>query len=640
MRIAIGIVVLLGGLLAVSVALEDHRPRAEVVFAQPADCFTLDPQRMTYQQDIRLARGLYEGLVRSDPDTGRPVPAVAAAWRSSDDGLRWTFEIDPAARWSNGDPVSSLDVRAGLMRALLPDTAADYSGLLMAIDGAPEFLEWRTRRLAEYAAGEARDETRAARLWDETEAWFDAEVGIACPDDRTFELRLSRPVPHLLNLLGFPICSPVHRATLDAHTRLDGDTGRRIEDPGWTAAGTLVSNGPYRLVRRRHKRDLRLERNPHYRDPDRIHSETVEAVVVEDPSTAVLAYVSGEFDWLSDVTVGYRVDLLEQRAAYLANHADAWQRAFERRSPDDALAILPSPVEGERRDIHAFGTFGTDFFHFNCREELDGGRPNPFADPAVRRAFTLATDRELLVERVTRLREPTAASFIPPGVIPDYEVPEGLAFDPEAARRELAAAGWADRDGDGVVEDADGTPFPTIDLLYSTGSSRWRDLCLALESMWEPTLGVEIAPRGQEQRYYREDLRGGNFMIARGGWFGDFLDPTTFLDLCRTGDGNNLRGYSSARVDALLAEADEERDPERRFALLEEAERIVVEEDCPVLPICRFVTVYMYEPGRLRGLTRHAMLDQDLARLRTPRSTGPATRLGESDPEGDREDDR
>jgi len=627
---------LLGGLLAAAIALEDHRPRAEVVFAQPADCFTLDPQRMTYQQDIRLARGLYEGLVRTDPDTGRPLPAVAESWRSSEDGLRWSFEIDPAARWSNGDPVSSLDLRAGLLRALLPDTAADYSGLLMAIDGAPEFLEWRTRRLAEHADGEIRDDAAAADLWRETEAWFDANVGIACPDERTLELRLSRPVPHLLNLLGFPICSPVHRQTLAAHTRLDPDTGRRIEDPGWTAAGTLVSNGPYQLVRRRHKRDLRLERNPHYRDPDRIHSESVEAVVVEDPSTAVLAYVGGEFDWLSDVTVGYRTDLLEQRANYLANHAERLEEILDRHgatpdanASDEVLAALPPPREGERRDIHAFGTFGTDFFHFNCREELDGGRSNPFADAAVRRAFTLATDRDLLVERVTRLREPTAGSFIPPGVIPDYEIPEGLAFDPEAARRELAAAGWIDRDGDGLVEDAAGTPFPTIDLLYSTGSSRWRDLCLALESMWEPILGVEIAPRGQESRYYRQDLRNGNFMIARGGWFGDFLDPTTFLDLCRTGDGNNLRGYSSPRVDALLAEADEERDPARRYALLEEAERIIVEEDCPVLPICRFVTVYMYEPGQLVGLTRHAMLDQDLARLRTPRSRGPAARSTE-----------
>ena len=91
---------------------------------------------------------------------------------------------------------------------------------------------------------------------------------------------------------------------------------------------------------------------------------------------------------------------------------------------------------------------------------------------------------------------------------------------------------------------------------------------------------------------------------------------------------------SRSRFDKLRnrSEADRERDPTLRFALLEEAERIIVEEDCPVLPICRFVTVYMYEPGRLRGLANHAMLDHDLALLQTSRSSGPAVRAVEATP--------
>ena len=83
MRIAIGLVILLGGLLATVIAAEDRRPRAEVALSQSADCFTLDPQRMTYQQDLRIGRGLYEGPVRTDPDTGEPLPGVAARWTAS-----------------------------------------------------------------------------------------------------------------------------------------------------------------------------------------------------------------------------------------------------------------------------------------------------------------------------------------------------------------------------------------------------------------------------------------------------------------------------------------------------------------------------------------------------------------------------
>lgn len=622
MRIAIGLVILLGALLATVIAAEDRRPRAEVVLAQSADCFTLDPQRMTYQQDLRMARGLYEGLVRTDPDTGEPLPGVAERWSASPDGLAWRFELDPDARWSDGSPVVAEDFRRGFMRALLPDTAADYSGLLMAIDGAPEFFAWRAEALAGFEPGQ----DDADELWQRTLAQFDETVGLACPDEHTFLVRLSQPVPYLLNLLAFPVCSPVHRATIDRFSRLDQETGRREEDPAWMKPGTLVSNGPYELVRRRYKRDLRLERNPHFREPERVASESIEAVVVEDPSTAVLAFVSGEFDWLTDVSAGYRADLLEERRAYANRHADAFDAAIAAGvDRDEALASLPEPSDGERRDIHALPTFGTDFFHFNCNERLPDGRANPFADPRVRRAFALACDKRALVERVTRLSEPIADTFIPPGVIPDYEGPRGLGFDPDLARAELAAAGWADRDGDGRVENEAGEPFPVIDLLYSTGSSRFRDLSLALRSMWQESLGVEIECRGQEQRFYKEDLRRGRFMIGRGGWFGDFLDPTTFLDLCRTGDGNNVRGYSSDRVDTLLAEAAAERDAAKRLRILAEAERIVCEEDLPILPICRYVTITMYDPADFTGLSRHAMLDHRLERLRNSRSTGPAT---------------
>ena len=621
-RLAIGLILLLGTLLAAVIAAEDRRPRAEVVFAQVADCYTLDPQRMTYMQDLRLARGLFEGLLRTDPDTGAIEPGVARSWTVSDDGLEWRFQLDPRARWSDGSPVVAEDFRSGLRRALLPDTAADYSGLLMAIAGAPEFFTWRSEQLAAFKPSEGA----AERAWAEAETQFRSAVGIECPDEREVIIRLSRPVPYLGNLLAFPVASPVHRPTLERFTSLDPESGRRVEDPGWMQPGTMVSNGPYQLARRRYKRDIRLERNPHFRDPTQIASESIEAVVVEDPSTAVLAFVAGEFDWLTDVSAGYRTEMLEQQQADRTRHAGTLAAAAASGVDlDTALASLPPPADDERRDIHALSTFGTDFYHFNCNDRLPDGGLNPFADPRVRRAFALACDKRMLVERVTRLAEPVADSFIPPGVIPGYEGPAGLGFDPERARLELAEAGWIDRDGDGRLENAAGEPFPVVDLLYSTGSSRYRDLSLALRSMWQEALGVEIECRGQEQRFYKEDLRRGRFMIGRGGWYGDYLDPTTFLDLCRTGDGNNVRGYSSERVDALLIAAEAERDPQRRFELLAECERIVCEEDLPILPLCRFVTIVMYDPAEFTGLTRHAMLDHRLERLRTPRSTGPAT---------------
>ncbi len=206
-------------------------------------------------------------------------------------------------------------------------------------------------------------------------------------------------------------------------------------------------------------------------------------------------------------------------------------------------------------------------------------------------------------------------TLVPPGSIPGYNTPEGLPFDPAAARGELAGAGWADRDGDGLVEDEQGEAFPVIDLLYSTSTPRYKNISLALRDMWQRELGVRVELRGKESKFFREDVKQGNFMIARGGWYGDYGDPTTFLDLCRTGDGNNTRGFSSPRVDALLAQAEAEPSAAARFRLLEACERVLFREELPVVPLCQYAQLYMYEPGRLRGLTTHPRLVQYLWRI-------------------------
>ena len=104
-------------------------------------------------------------------------------------------------------------------------------------------------------------------------------------------------------------------------------------------------------------------------------------------------------------------------------------------------------------------------------------------------------------------------------------------------------------------------------------------------------------------------------MIARGGWYGDYGDPATWLDLARSDDGNNDRKYASAEYDALMARADSELDPARRMELLAQAEAILVERDVPMLPICHYVTVYMYDPSRLHGISRHPRLEQYVGRL-------------------------
>jgi oligopeptide transport system substrate-binding protein len=618
MRLVIPILVLLALVAAAASLSGGGRPAAFTV-VQSSDAFTLDPQRISWQHDTRLGRSIYETLVASDPDRGGIIPAAAERWECAPDGRTWTFTLRTDGRWTNGDPVTAHDFVAGWRRAMLPDCGSDYAGFFLEIEGGRELAAWRAKALADFAALPLAERTpaRAEELWAETERQAARLVKLEAVDDRTLRMTLARRVPYWLELVAFPVMSPLHRPTYARFASFDLATGRQRVSTDWTKPGNLVTNGPYQVVDWQYKKSMRLEPNPHHPDATSGMPASVEIVPVEDDNTSVLAFDAGGVDWLVEVRAAYKTELAAQAARYLARHREEFDRLrAEDKSWDEALCALPPPGSGERRDVHVIPSFGTDFYSFNCRPTLNGGGFNPFADARVRRAFSQAVDKQALGERVVRLGEPVARTLTPPGSIRGYEPPAGLAHDPAKARAELAAAGWEDRNGDGVVERADGTKFPTVEVLYSTASPRYRDLSLAMADMWRQALRVPVEVRGKDSKFFKEDLKTGNFMIARGSWYGDYADPTTFLELSRTGDGNNDRGYSNPEFDALLDRAANESDAAKRFAILQDAERLIMERDAPILPLSHLVTIYRYDPCRVRGLTRDPSLDQRFQSIR------------------------
>ena len=631
MRLLIPVIALVLA-LAAAVSLDRPLPPADFVLIDRSDVYTLDPQRMSYQHELRRARVIYEPLVNLRASDCVIVPGVAERWEVSPDGRTYTFHLRADAKWSNGDPVTSEDFRYSWGRAILPDSAADYSGLFFAIKGAKPFFDARNAMVKEFAAQHAGRPSAAdaEALWKRTAELFDSTVGLHAPDARTLVVTLDAPLAYFLDLCAFPCFSPVHPPTVEQFVSLDPATGRLIQRHDWTKPGRIVVNGAYVPVVWRYKRDMRLEQNPHYWNKAAVVAKSIECRTVENPNTGVLSFQSGAADWLTDLGPEYKTEMLAERRAYLERfRADLDAGLARSERVDDIVALLPPPGEGERRDVRGFDAFGTDFFSFNCRETLPGERFNPFNDARVRRAFALAVDKQTLIDRVTRLKERVATTLVPPGTIDGYPVIEGLGYDPARARAELKAAGWEDRDGDGIIENAEGVKFPTVDILYSTSSPRYQNLALAMRDMWKRELRIAAECRGKDSKLYKEDLKKGNFMIARGGWYGDYGDPTTWLDLQQSQNGNNDRGYSNPEFDRRLAEAHSEFDPALRLRKLAEVERWLFTEEMPMLPICNYVTVYMYDPARIDGMTDHPRLEQDLSILgprraaaQDPRSTG------------------
>ncbi|MFG0306927.1 MAG: peptide ABC transporter substrate-binding protein [Phycisphaerales bacterium JB040] len=615
LRLLLPFVVLIA-LVGASVATDRPLPRADVVMYNGNDVNTLDPQRMTWMPDLRVARALFEGLVLNDVHSpGFDItPGVAESWTVSEDRLTYTFTLDPDARWSNAEPVTAGDFVHAWRRAMLPDMGSKYFDFLMLIDGARDFYDWRQARLDEMVEG-VSDHADGDELWDATLARFDRTVGVSAPDDRTLVVRLARPVPHFLDLCAFPTFFPVYPPLLNQFERPDPETGRLVRRTGWTKPGVLVCNGAFTVERWRFKRDMRLKKNPHYRRADAIAIDTIDIPSIGDPNAAILAYQTGAVDFMAEVTATYRGDMLADKRRFYDEHREEVDRL--RALGLDQFTIDAMLPDDPRKNIHAVPAFGTYFYNFNSRPELNDGRANPFHDARVRRAFAMVIDKRAVVEEVRRVGDAVAYTLIPPGSIGGYQSPAGLPCLSDAgteeqrrrivdeARALLAEAGYPDP----------ATDFPlTVELLFNKDSGH--DLIAqVIAKGWEKHLGVQTRLAQKELKIFREDLRTKNYITTRAGWYGDYGDPTTFLDLNRTGNGNNDRGYSGARYDELLDLAQAESDPDARMDLLAEAERVLVEEELPLVPIFHYATVYMFDPDELTGLTTHPRTKQQLMLL-------------------------
>jgi oligopeptide transport system substrate-binding protein len=266
----------------------------------------------------------------------------------------------------------------------------------------------------------------------------------------------------------------------------------------------------------------------------------------------------------------------------------------------DPVAIDRALPPDPRKHIHAFPAFGTYFYNFNCLPTLQDGRRNPFADKRVRRAFAMALDKRRITEDVRGIGERIATTLIPPNSLAGYPAPAGLPFDPERARKELADAGYPGGKG-----------FPAVEILFNRDGGH-DVIAQAIAKDWSENLGVDVELAMREIKVFRNDLKNQNFMTSRAGWYGDYGDPTTFLDLNRTGDGNNDRKFSSAKFDALLDRANAEPDAAKRLQILYEAEKMIVEDELPLIPIFHYVQMSMFDPDKVSGISSHPRQEQNM----------------------------
>lgn len=487
----------------------------------------LDPHLATSLADVRAVSALFEGLVGQDSTTLNPLPAAAARWESSADGVVHTFHLRPEGRWSDGRPVTAEDFVASVRRVLAPSLAAPNAALVYTLLNAEAWHRGRLDR-------------------------FDA-VGIRALDTNTLRLQLERPDPAFFSKLSHPAWFPVPVHALLASGPVDGRENRWATTPA-----TLVGNGPYILREWRPGRLLRLAASPLHRDGAGLRVREVYLHAFDGPDAEERAYRAGQLHVTDSLPAG---------------RVEAWRAE----APDQ---LRTDPV----LDVY--------FYRINTT------RPH-LSDPRVRRALSLAIDREALVAALLRGGQTPARAFVPPGA-GGYKPPDLLRHDPAAARSLLTEAGHPD-----------GTGLPVLELLYNT-SENHRRIAEVVQQQWR-AVGIQSRLVNQEFASLLEARRAGDFQILRASWVADYDEPLSFLDLFTSTSPNNYTGWSDPVYDQTLAQAALTLDSVSRHNLYRTAETRLLDA-APLLPLYVNTHVYLVHPA-VRGWSAHPLARHPIERV-------------------------
>lgn len=296
----------------------------------------------------------------------------------------------------------------------------------------------------------------------------------------------------------------------------------------------VVAGGPFQLVRHTPQQEIVLERNPARADDDRPYLDRVVARIIPSKQALMTQLLAGEVDFVR--------------------------------------AIDPSAVERAMQDpgLELVIYDGRAYTHI-CWNTV---RP-PLDDPAIRRALTTAIDRQTIIDVVYD-------GFGRLGVGPvlstfwafNREL-EPMPFDPAAAAAALAAAGWVDRDGDGVLDRA-GVPF-RIELLAPAENELRQDIAILVQTDLE-RIGIETELRFVEWGALMAAVSDGEFDALVNLW-----EEPTQIDLAGLwhspppGEATfNFGRYSNPEVDRLLADVARLTDPAEQKPLYDRIQELIV----------------------------------------------------------------
>jgi len=373
-----------------------------------------------------------------------------------------------------------------------------------------------------------------------------SQVGVKALDDHTLELTLKGPVPYFTSVLKHHSWYPLPRHVIEKN---GGMTDRFSK---WARAENIVGNGPFMLKEWHFMSILKAARNPFYWDRDKVKLKEIHYFPITNEGTEERSFRNGQLH--ATMTMP-----LDRIPFYREHHKESYREETQ-------LAVY--------------------YYRLNI------SRP-PLNDVRVRKALSLAVDQRSIIRNVLRGAQRPAIGYTPTSG-KGYDGVNVVHFDPVEAKRLLAEAGFPDGKG-----------FPRFEILINTMEGH-RLIAQAVQSMWKQHLGIDVGIINQDWQVYLDTQKRIAYDMSRSAWVGDYMDPMTFLDMWTTGHGNNMTGWGNPRYDELIRESGHTGDVDHRFAILKEAETILLNE-MPIIPVYWYARSMLVRP-QVKGW-RSSLLD-------------------------------
>ena len=368
------------------------------------------------------------------------------------------------------------------------------------------------------------------------------QLGVKAIDDKTLEITLERPTPFFLELLAHQTALLISKASFEK-------SGADFVKPG-----VMVSNGAYKLTAHVPNDTLTVEKNPSYWDVNNVKIDKVIFYPIDDQAASVRRFEAKEMD----LAYNFSADQLERLRGSLGDQ------------------------------VHVSPALATYYYAFDTRQE-------PYSDVRVRRALSMAVDRDFLAKEIYSGSQLPSYSMVPPGM-ENYGEPSKADFaDKSQLDREDEALKLMKEAGYGEG----GKPLD-IEIRYNTNPNHER-VATAVADMWKNTFGAKVSMVNLDvSSHYAYLQEGGKFNVARAGWVADYADAENFLALSVSANKTfNYGHFENKDFDALMKSSYTEQDPTVRSKLLHEAETLLMKEQ-PVAPLLAQAELWLVS-NRIKG---------------------------------------